>query len=120
MKNEIRKKLINNNKFLNLNEILKEKILYDNMCNKHNLSFTKYCSTCNKDICQKCEIENHSEHSSINYENYLPNIDEINSIIKKVRQYENDNNILMNEINNWKNESTKDQTILSTYILTPS
>lgn len=104
MKNEIRKKLINNNKFLNLNEILKEKILYDNMCNKHNLSFTKYCSTCNKDICQKCEIENHSEHSSINYENYLPNIDEINSIIKKVRQYENDNNILMNEINNWKNE----------------
>ena len=104
MKNEIRKKIINNDKILNLNEILKEKILYDNMCYRHNLSFIKYCSTCNKDICQKCEKEKHSEHDNINYENFLPNKNEINSIIKKIRQYENDNNILMNEINKWKNE----------------
>ena len=104
MKNEIRKKILNNDKFLNLNEILKEKILYDNMCYRHNLSFIKYCTTCNKDICQKCEKEKHINHTVLNYENFLPNKDEINSIIKKIRQYENDNNILMNEINNMKNE----------------
>ena len=104
MKNEIRKKILNNDKFLNLNEILKEKLLYDNMCYKHNLSFIKYCTTCNKDICKKCLKEKHSDHNNINYENYLPNKEEMNSIIKKIRQYENDNNILMNEINNMKNE----------------
>ena len=104
MKNEIRKKILNNDKFLNLNEILKEKILYDNMCYKHNLSFIKYCTTCNKDICKKCEKEKHLDHDNINYKNFLPNKDEIDSIIKKIRQYENDNNILINEINNMKNE----------------
>ena len=105
MKTEIRNKLINNEKFLNLNEILKEKIIYENICYKHNLSFNKYCSYCNKDICQKCEIENHSEHDGkINYENLLPDINEMNLILKNVKQYENDNNILFNEINNWKNE----------------
>ena len=77
MKNEIRKKILNNDKFLNLNEILKEKLLYDNMCYKHNLSFIKYCTTCNKDICKKCLKEKHSDHNNINYENYLPNKEEI-------------------------------------------
>ena len=105
MKTEIRNKLINNEKFLNLNEILKEKILYENICYKHNLSFIKYCSCCNKDICQKCENENHLEHDGkINYENLLPDINEMNLILKNVKQYENDNNIFFNEINNWKNE----------------
>ena len=104
MKTEIRNIFINNDKMINLNELLKEKILYDNICNKHDFTYSKYCSTCNKDLCANCDKEFHLEHNIINYDSFLPDKNEINSAIKNVKLYENDNNIFMNEINLWEKQ----------------
>ena len=104
MENENRNKFKNNEKFLNLDEILKEKILYDNICFKHNLLYSKYCSSCKNDICTKCETQYHINHEIINYEKLLFDMDEKNMILKNVKRYINDNNIFMNEINELKNK----------------
>ena len=114
MKVDERNIFINNDKLRNLNDLLKEKILYDNICYKHNLTYEKYCSFCNKDICSKCEKEYHLNHNTVNYESLLPDINEINSTIMNIKQYENDNNIFMNEINLWKKEFND---ILNEYII---
>ena len=42
-----------------LKEILKEKILYDHICNIHHTNFIKFCSICKKDICISCKEELH-------------------------------------------------------------
>ena len=68
MKVDERNIFINNDKLRNLNDLLKEKILYDNICYKHNLTYEKYCSFCNKDICSKCEKEYHLNHNTVNYD----------------------------------------------------
>ena len=88
MKTDKRNKLVFNER-KNLNDLLKEKILYDNICYKHDLTYSRYCSFCNKDICSKCEKENHTGHNIVNYESLFPDLNEINSAIKNIKQYEN-------------------------------
>ena len=51
MKTDLRNNFINNDKVKNLDFLLKEKILYENICYKHDLNYSKYCSTCGRDIC---------------------------------------------------------------------
>ena len=87
-----------------LKEILKEKILYDNICNIHHLNYNKYCSTCRKDICYKCEMELHKNHHFINYENLLPDLNELNIINETIKDYEKSYNSFINIINNWKKD----------------
>ena len=100
---------INNNKkntmfrpFKSLKNILKEKILYDNFCNIHHFTFFKYCISCKKDICCQCEIESHKDHKTINYENILPDLNEINTIQKTLKEYKNNYLELIKIINLWK------------------
>ena len=99
MKTDLRNNFINNDKVKNLDYLLKEKILYENICYKHDLNYSKYCSTCNKEICIKCNKDCHFGHNIVNFENLMPDVYEINSVLKSLKQYENDNNIFMEEIN---------------------
>ena len=45
---------------------------------------------------------------------FWPDVYEINSALKNLKQYENDNNIFMEEINSWKREFNN---ILNDYII---
>ena len=91
------------NKYKPLKEILKEKILYDHICPLHHSNYIKYCSTCKKDICNKC-IELHNNHIFITYENLLPNLKETNIMKEIIKEYEKYYNSLINIINYWKRE----------------
>ena len=114
MKTDLRNNFINNDKVKNLDFLLKEKILYENICYKHDLNYSKYCSTCGRDICFECDKEYHLHHNIVNYENLMPDVYEINSALKNLKQYENDNNIFMEEINSWKREFNN---IMNEYII---
>ena len=92
------------NKFRPLNEILKEKILYDYYCNKHNINYFKYCSSCKKDICYQCEKESHKGHQFINYENIIPDIYEVNTMQEILKEYKKNYLLFLNIIKDWKNE----------------
>ena len=70
-----------------LRTILKEKLLYDYICNIHNSIFNKYCISCKKDICTKCETESHQAHKLLHYENIIPDFNEINSIHRALIGY---------------------------------
>ena len=74
--------------FKSLKSILKEKLIYDYLCGIHHYNYYKYCTTCKKDICYQCETESHKNHNFINYENILPDLNEINSIQKGLKEYE--------------------------------
>jgi len=92
------------NKFKPLKDILKEKILYDYYCNKHNMNYFKYCSLCKKDICVQCEKDLHKGHQFINYENILPDLNEINIMHELLKEYEKNYHLFIDIINNWKKE----------------
>ena len=102
MKTEEQNKV--NEKRVNLNEILKAKILYDNVCYKHNMKYSKYCCNCTKDICIKCENDNHINHKVINYSKLIPDFSEINLLKKNAKLFEYDKNIFFNSVENWKKE----------------
>ena len=46
------------------------------ICHKHNKSYSSYCKGCTKNICELCE-EKHYNHEIINFEDILPNINEL-------------------------------------------
>ena len=61
-------------------------ILYNQkncICQEHNKHYIKYCSQCNKNICDECE--EHIEHDSILFKDILPNIEEKKNILKKMK-----------------------------------
>ena len=101
--NNIKQKDIDN-KFKSLKDILKEKILYDYYCNKHNMNYFKYCSICKKDICVQCEKDLHKGHQFINYENIMPDLNEINIMREILKEYEKNYHLFINIINNCKKE----------------
>ena len=90
-----------------LRTILKEKLLYDYICNIHNSIFNKYCISCKKDICTKCETESHQAHKLLNYENIIPDFNEINSIQRALKEYKKKYFEFINIINAWKKEFDK-------------
>ena len=98
MKTEEQNKV--NEKRVNLNEILKAKILYDNVCYKHNMKYSKYCCNCNKDICIKCENDYHIKHKIINYSRLIPDFSEINLLKKNAKLFEYDKNFFFNSVEN--------------------
>ena len=89
-------------KFRLLNEIIKEKVLYENLCPIHHLNFKKFCSTCQKDICFQCEEELHKKHLLINYETLMPDLNETNIINEIIKEYDKNYNSFINIINDWK------------------
>ena len=92
------------NKFKPLKEIIKEKILYENICPQHHSNYIKFCSTCSKDICSKCEIESHKAHQFTNYETLIPDLKENNILNEIMKEYNKNYNSFINIINNWKKE----------------
>ena len=92
------------NKFKPLKEIIKEKILYENICPQHHSNYIKFCSTCSKDICSKCENESHKAHQFTNYETLMPDLKENNILNEIMKEYNKNYNSFINIINNWKKE----------------
>ena len=90
--------------FKSIKSILKEKLLYSYLCNIHHSNYFKYCISCKKDICFQCEKESHINHEFINYENILPDINEINIIQKALKDYEKNFSEFINIINCWKKD----------------
>ena len=61
-------------------------ILYNQknyICPEHNKHYIKYCSQCNKNICDECQ--EHIEHDSILFKDILPNLEEKKNILKKMK-----------------------------------
>ena len=52
--------------------------LLDTFCKCHDEIFNSYCYTCNKNICNRCIIGKHKGHNIENFENIMPNEEEIN------------------------------------------
>ena len=90
--------------FKSLKAILKEKLLYNYVCSIHHSNYIKYCNSCKKDICFQCEKESHIDHQFINYDNILPDLNEINIIQKALKDYEKLFNDFLSEINCWKKD----------------
>ena len=90
--------------FKSLKAILKEKLLYNYVCSVHHANYVKYCTSCKKDICIQCEKESHIDHQFINYDNILPDLNEINIIQKALKDYEKLFNDFINVINCWKKD----------------
>ena len=93
--------------FKSLKTILKEKLLYDHICSIHHCNYFKYCTKCKKDICCQCETESHTNHKTINYENILPDLNEINIIKNGLKEYEKNYYEFINIINKWKKDFDK-------------
>ena len=66
------------------------------ICQRHKEIYVKYCYKCKMNICLSCENE-HKNHKNISYGEILPNIDENNKYLNKLRQ---SIEILKNNINN--------------------
>ena len=75
-----------NHKIINYDNI-------NNICNKHNNIYIKYCKQCNENICMLCE-KDHKLHDIIYFGDILPN----NNNIKELKEYINKLNIEINEI----------------------
>ena len=73
------------------------------ICDIHNEKYYSYCKECDKNICLFCKGE-HKGHELINYENILPNINELKSNINKLRK---DINQFKGIIDNLKNRLNK-------------
>lgn len=92
---------ISSNKFNNINYIINH--FSNNICYIHNKEYCSYCKSCLKDICQFC-INSHNNHELIIYQNIIPKNEEIKLLLDSINKYNNDYNILINEIYKWKRE----------------
>ena len=76
------------------------------LCDKHNYQYYSYCKKCNKNICIYCKNE-HKEHELINYDNIIPDINEVknnlNKLRKDINEYKEIINEIINKLNNIKN-----------------
>ena len=70
-------------------------------CLKHNIPYIKYCINCSTDICQYC-ISSHDNHLLINYNDILPNDEEINTLKNEIKNITEDYSKLLEEIIKWK------------------
>ena len=69
------------------------------LCDKHNYQYYSYCKKCNKNICIYCKNE-HKEHELINYDNIIPDINEVKNNLNKLRKDINEYKEIINEIIN--------------------
>ena len=90
--------------FKSLKANVKEKLLYNYVCNIHHSNYVKYCNSCKKDICIECEAESHVGHKFINYDNILPDLNEINIIQRAIKEYKKLFDDFLNVINCWKKD----------------
>ena len=92
---------ISSNKYNDINFIINH--FSNNICYIHNKEYCSYCKSCLKDICQFC-INSHNNHELIIYQNIIPKNEEIKLLLDSIKKYNNDYNILINEIYKWKRE----------------
>ena len=59
--------------------------LKDFSCQKHNELYISYCDDCKKDICVLCAKE-HNEHKIITYGDIMPEIEEVEKNINKLKE----------------------------------
>ena len=79
------------------------------ICPIHNKSYTSYCKTCEKDLCESC-VENCDDHELINFYDLIPNKynlknknNELRIAIDKFKNYiQNIIDLLNNVINNFE------------------
>ena len=64
------------------------------ICEQHNEAYKGYCKDCKINICINCG-QNHQRHNIIKYDKLSPNVDKIMNILK---QFEEANNKLKNDI----------------------
>ena len=88
----------------NLDNIISQ--VSNNICNIHNKEFSFYCKICRMDICFFCQ-NNHINHELINYQNILPQNEEIKLLIDSIKKYNDDYNNLLNAIFSWRKEIDK-------------
>ena len=69
-----------------------------NECNKHNNDYYYYCKTCDKYFCEKCNNDEHLEHTIFNILNSIPNNNEISLIKNKINIFIEEKNKLLERI----------------------
>jgi L1 cell adhesion molecule like protein len=72
------------------------------ICKKHCEPFLKYCKNCENDLCLYCSFTHDNKHLIINYEEIIPDENEINILKKNIKVIRNNYNKLLNEITTWK------------------
>lgn len=77
----------------------------DFICN-HNSNFISFCESCSLDLCSECE-KNHINHKIIEFNDIIPNKEEINKINNTIKKYSEDYSKLIEEIYNWKKDLDK-------------
>lgn len=95
-------------KYENINTPLKElgikmnnQFINNDRCLKHQDQFIKYCINCSVDLCQYCLIS-HDNHILINYNDIVPDNEEINLLKNTIKCINEDYSKLLEEITNWK------------------
>ena len=72
------------------------------ICEIHNEYYVKYCNTCSINICLSC-YNKHNKHDIISYENIIPDIDELENKIIKLKDsidiFKSDIKIMINKLN---------------------
>ena len=82
-------------------------ILQSQKCQIHNIEFTQFCINCNKYLCIFCAKDidkkiSHKNHSIKNLLDFMPSINNINSLNDKVKQKAKYNEELINIIDEWE------------------
>ena len=67
-------------------------------CKKHNKDYYCYCKTCDKYFCEKCDNDEHLEHTKFNIMNSIPNNNEISLIKNKINIFIEEKNKLLEKI----------------------
>ena len=64
-------------------------INYDNknyICEEHNKGYESYCEDCKKNLCKKCELNNHSKHKIKRFCSLNPDDMSLKNYIKKLKE----------------------------------
>ena len=74
--------------------------IYD-ICLYHNKKFEYYCKSCSLELCKFC-INSHFNHDIINYSEFQPTKEEIETLKYTINKYEEDYNKFLSQIFTWK------------------
>ena len=80
-----------------------KKILYYDICKKHEKTLYKICITCKIDICSQCE-KDHVNHYIIKQEEIMPDSEEIKKVKFGIENFIDDYNQLFDNIKIWQKE----------------
>ena len=106
----IQEYLENMSKYITLSELNTK-----NKCNEHNNeSYSHYCITCEKNICQKC-LNGHDKHIKYTLESVRPNNKEISLIKNKLSSYLQEKTELMKKLKFLEDKINFVDTLINSY-----